>query len=153
MKKMLRLFVVLMSLLMLVKPFSVSAETRDLTLEEEFVLMVLEDSIGEDFRVEIYIDEDDKSMFALVPSTPESQLVFLMFLAGHQHKEWDNMRESLLESSILLFEMFESTLAVTIPLNEDEEVDKDTELIALFWNGFTVVDSIDRDNEDTKIFK
>lgn len=155
MKKMVKLFIGLFLVLLLASPSLASAQSaRDLTVKEAKVVDVLQESIGEDFEVVLYIDEEDRGMFALVPSTPESQMVFLLLLAGYNTSEWDNMHDTLSESSIMINDMFDRyTLAVTKPLGEGKEVNGETELIALFWNGFTVVDIINEDNEDTEFLK
>ena len=155
MKKMVKLFVGLFFVLLLVNPSLASAQSaRELTVKEEKVVDVLQESIGEDFEIVLYIDEEDRGMFALVPSTPESQMVFLMLLAGYNASEWEDMHDTLSESSIMINDMFDRyTLAVTKPLEEGEEINGETELIAMFWNGFTIVDVINEDNEDTKFLE
>lgn len=155
MKKMVKLFVGLFFVLLLVSPSLASAQSaRELTVKEAKVVDALQESIGEDFEVVLYIDEEDRGMFALVPSTPESQMVFLMLLAGYNASEWDNMHDTLSESSIMINDMFDRyTLAVAKPMEEDSEINGETELIALFWNGFTVVDVINEDNEDTEFLE
>lgn len=155
MKKMVKLLVGLFFVLLLVSPSLASAQSaRELTVKEAKVVDVLQESIGEDFEVVLYIDEKDMGMFTLVPSTTESQMVFLMLLAGYNASEWDNMHDTLSESSIMINDMFDRyTLAVSKPLEEGKEVNGETELIALFWNGFTIVDAINEDNEDTKFLE
>ena len=155
MKKMVQLFIGLFLVLLLVSPSLASAQSaRELTVKESKVVDVLQESIGEDFEIVLYIDEEDRGMFALVPSTPESQMVFLLLLAGYNASEWDNMHDTLSESSIMINDMFDRyTLSVTKPLEEGKEVNGETELIALFWNGFTVIDKINEDNEDTKFLE